>query len=130
MISIGIDMVEIERIKRSVKNRKFIDLIFSKREIEELKIKNYNIQSIAASFCGKEAFSKAVGTGFRGFYFKDVEILHNSLGKPYIILSGNAKKLFEKNIIYTCISLTHTKNYASAFVLCNNIMGGNNYAKI
>ena len=124
-------MVEIERIKKSVKNQKFIKLVFSEREIEELKIKNFSIQSIAASFCGKEAFSKAVGTGFRGFYFKDVEILHNQLGKPYIVLSGNAKKLFGKDILYTCVSLTHTKNYACGFVLCDINFGGSNcYGKI
>ena len=111
-------MVEISRIRNSIKNPKFLKFIFSSEEIKELEKKNFSVSSIAAAFCAKEAFSKAVGTGFRGFFFKDVQVFHDNLGRPYIVLKGKAKELFEGSINNISLSLTHTKNYACGVVLC------------
>ena len=113
-------MVEISRIEKSMKRPGFLKFVFSEEEMFYFEKKNFPCQSIAAAFCAKEAFSKAVGTGVRGFKLKEVELLHNDLGAPYISLKGNAKKLFS-GITNISVSLTHTKNYASAVVLCENI---------
>ena len=118
MFAVGVDMVEICRIKKSIKNSKFISNFFSQDEIEEFKSKKFNPSSIAASFCAKEAFSKAMGTGIRGFHLKDVQLLHNNLGMPYIKLSGTAEKIFKDSIDKMSVSLTHTKDYACAVVIC------------
>jgi len=109
-------MVEINRIRKSVKNPKFLSLVFGEKENFEIQ-KKFSVQSIAARFCAKEAFSKAVGLGFRGFSFKDVEVLHDNLGKPYISLEGSAKKLMKNENYEISVSLTHTKSYASAVVV-------------
>ena len=111
-------MIEIHRIERSIKNRKFLKSFFSTEEIKEFEKRKFKVDSIAAAFCAKEAFSKAMGTGLRGFSLKDVQLLHNSLGMPYILLDGNAKELFSSLIDEMSVSLTHTESYACAAVVC------------
>ena len=118
MFTIGIDMVEIPRIKESIKNPTFIRSFFGSEEIKEFEKKKFSPNSIAASFCSKEAFSKAMGTGFRGFTLKDVQLLHNTLGMPYIKLCNTAKEKFGDSIKEISVSLTHTENYACAVVIC------------
>lgn len=118
MFTVGVDMVEIPRIKKSIKNIAFIKSFFGREEIKEFEKKKFNAKSIAASFCAKEAFSKAMGTGFRGFSLKDVQILHNGLGMPYIKLCNTAKEKFGDSIKEISVSLTHTENYACAVVIC------------
>lgn len=120
MISVGIDLIETSRIKKSIQNPRFLNKVFSSLEIQKLKEKNFNVQSISARFCAKEAFSKAVGLGFRKFTFRDVQIFQDELGKPYIVLDGKAKELFDNSNYEFSVSLTHTKNYASAVVICND----------
>ena len=79
MYSVGIDMVEIARIKKSMKNPRFLNFILGEEEYDQLKNKNFISQSVAANFCAKEAFAKAVGTGFKGLDIKEVQILRNEL---------------------------------------------------
>lgn len=117
IMEIGIDMVSIERIRKSAENPSFLSKYFSSAEIEFFKTKKDPIESVAANFAGKEAFSKALGTGIRGFSLCEVSILRDSLGKPYIALSGQAKKLAEEKNLSFKISLSHEKNYAVAIVL-------------
>ena len=120
MINVGVDLVETSRIKKSIQNPRFLNKVFSSLEIQKLKEKNFNVQSISARFFAKEAFSKAVGLGFRKFTFRDVQILQDELGKPYIMLEGKAKDLFNNSNYEFSVSLTHTKSYASAVVICND----------
>lgn len=120
MINVGVDLVETSRIKKSIQNPRFLSKVFSNIEIQKLEEKNFNIQSISARFCAKEAFSKAVGLGFREFTFRDVQIFQDEFGKPYIVLDGKAKELFDNSNYEFSVSLTHTKSYASAVVICND----------
>ena len=117
MFSVGIDMVEIKRIKKSCSNPRFLNKILGNQEYEQLKERNFPLQSIAANFCAKEAFSKALGTGIRNFSLCDVEILRNELGEPYIILNGKAKDIAKINNLEFRVSITHTKEYACAVVI-------------
>ena len=111
-------MVEISRVKKSMENPRFLNFILGEKEYEQLKNKNFISQSVAANFCAKEAFAKAVGTGFRVFNVKEVQILRDNLGKPYIFLTGDAFKKWGENGYKFSVSLTHTKELASAVVVC------------
>ena len=76
---------------------------------------------MAGNFAGKEAFSKAIGTGIRGFQLEEVEILRDELGKPHIALSGAAKKIAdEMGISGLYISISHSKHYAVAQVIAEH----------
>ena len=118
MATVGLDMIEITRIKKLILKKGFLEKFFGEEEVLELKNRKFIAQSVAANFCAKEAFSKAIGTGIRNFKLKDVQILRNELGKPYIKLSGSALKIADSNKYIFDVSLTHTKDYASAVVIC------------
>lgn len=112
----GIDIVEVKRIKSSVKKwgRRFLDKIYTKRELAYCKAKGAPEQHLAARFAAKEAVYKAFGGDKEiSIVWTDVEILNEKNGKPKVLLKGNAKKLKEKRrISKVVISLSHTKNYA------------------
>lgn len=115
MYKIGIDLVEIERIKKSIQSEHFCERVFGENELKELRARNMPAQSAAACFAAKEAFSKAIGTGICGFSLTEVETLHTENGKPYLHLSGNALKL--AGDLSFDISITHTRELAQAVVI-------------
>lgn len=117
MLLVGIDLVENKRIKKSISNPRFLRRILGKSEYSQLEMRGFPVQSVAASFCAKEAFSKALGTGIRGFLLSDVELLRKNSGEPYLSLSGEAQRIAEKRGIVFHVSVTHTKEYASAVVI-------------
>lgn len=117
MDSIGLDMAEIGRIKRSMQNRRFCQRVLGEREYEQLKRRGMPAQSVAASFAAKEAFGKALGIGIRGFALREVELLRRENGEPYLRLSGNAKKIAKERDLTFRVSVTHTKTCAAAVVL-------------
>ena len=114
MISNGIDLIEIDRIKKSLESEGFRTRVFGADELSELESRK--AQSYAAAFCAKEAFGKAVGTGLCGFDMKDVQVLHDENGKPYFRLSGRAKELADSLGYEFALSITHTDLYAAAIV--------------
>lgn len=118
MYSVGLDMVEIARIEKSMKSPRFLKVILGDSEYSQLEEKKFPKQSVAANFCAKEAFSKALGTGMRGLNMKDIQILRDSLGKPYFLLSGSALNVSNKKNLDFSLSITHTKDYACAVVVC------------
>ena len=118
MYSIGMDMVEISRIRKSMQRPNFLNFILGEKEFEELKLRKFPFQSVAANFAAKEAFAKSIGLGFKGFKIKEVEVLRESSGKPIFYFTGNAKKIVEKNNYDFSVSLTHTYDLASAVVIC------------
>ena len=116
---IGIDLIEVERIRRQLeRSDRFIKRIFTPDEIVYCESKKNKAQNYAARFAAKEAFFKALGTGWRsGLAFNHVEIINDSLGKPEIRLHGKAEQLIAENgITNICVSLTHLKDFASAIV--------------
>ncbi|MBR5156215.1 MAG: holo-ACP synthase [Clostridia bacterium] len=115
---IGIDITEIERIEKALKTERFLERFFSEEEIKYFKSKKQMAQSVAANFAAKEAFSKAIGTGVRGFSLAEVEILRDDLGKPHISLSGDAKRITDElGISGLLVSISHSEKYAVAQVL-------------
>lgn len=113
---IGIDIIEIDRIRQAlVKNNGFIDRIFTPNEKKIFVERNYPPHTIAGFFAAKEAVSKALGTGIRNMQWKDIEILKDPLGKPYVKLHNNAKDLaYSMNIDKVLISISHSKDNAIA----------------
>ena len=117
MIKCGTDIIEIDRIKESIKSPKFLARVFSPMELKYFTSKSFNPSSIAANFCAKEAFSKALGTGFRGFSMNEISVLRDSVGAPYFIFSGNAKKIVTAEKFRFSLSLSHSREYATAVVI-------------
>ncbi|MBQ4245177.1 MAG: holo-ACP synthase [Clostridia bacterium] len=116
-IKIGIDSVEISRIEKSIQSESFVKRVFGGEELAELEARNMPPESAAACFCAKEAFSKAIGTGVRGFELKEVQVLHNDMGKPYLVFGGDAKKIVNELGYGFDISITHTDTAATAVVI-------------
>lgn len=113
---IGIDMIEIKRIDMAIKkNNRFINRIFTVREIQYFSDCNWSINTIAGNFAAKEAVMKALGTGLRGFKWTDVEIMRDNMGRPCVLLNNSAKAFAERTgIINISISISHCKDYAVA----------------
>lgn len=116
MILNGIDIVEVERIEKSMQSPAFLRRFFSEKEKAYFESKSFNPESVAAAFAAKEAFSKAIGTGIRCFKLEEVSVCHDLLGKPYFEFSGNARKIAEKRKLNLSLSITHTKKIAQASV--------------
>jgi holo-[acyl-carrier protein] synthase len=121
MISTGIDMVEISRIEQIVsKDPRFLTRFFGTEErkifTKKKQSKTY-FQSIAANFAAKEAFSKALGTGVRDFSLKEVQILRDELGAPYLLLSGKALAIAQERNVNFSVSQSHTEQHAIAIVI-------------
>lgn len=116
MLSNGIDLIEIARVKSSLENEHFLERVFGERERAQFEAKGSRAESIAGAFAAKEAFSKALGTGIRGFLLHEVEVLHDELGRPYFALSGSAEKIANERGMRFALSITHTEQYAAAFV--------------
>ena len=122
ILGIGTDIVENNRIKNAIKNNSFIKRIFSKDEISFSKKFKNKTNFYSKRFAAKEAFVKAIGTGFRNsINFKDISILNNKLGKPKLYITVKVKKLLKKMFksknIDIFLSLADEKKYSIAFVI-------------
>jgi len=113
----GVDMVEIERIRRCMAGEHFCERVFSPAERKYFMAKADPAPSAAADFAAKEAFAKALGTGLRGFALCEVEALRDEAGAPYFRLSGEAERAAKRRGASFSLSLTHTDKTACAFVI-------------
>lgn len=126
ILGLGCDFINIERLK----NEKDFLTHFEKRilgadELREIALaKLSDLQKkaslLAKYYAGKEAFVKALGTGFRdGIFFRDIQILHTDLGKPYLKVSGTAYEYLQKmsKNAKTYITLSDDYPYAQAVVV-------------
>ncbi|WP_439695275.1 holo-ACP synthase [Mucilaginibacter sp. AW1-7] len=117
---VGIDMIEIDRVAVKIeKGSGFRELVFSENEIAYCERKADKYQHYAARFAAKEAFFKALGTGWlNGTAFNEVEISNNADGKPELTLIGKTGELLnEQGPMKISVSLTHLKTIASAIVI-------------
>lgn len=120
IFGIGIDLIEVERVADKVANREgFRELVFSPNEISYCESKTHKYQHYAARFAAKEAFFKALGTGWKsGSAFNEVEIVNNSDGQPKIFLLGKtAISLETLQLGKISVSLSHLGTMASAVVI-------------
>ena len=117
-ISVGTDIIEIDRIKDAVSNKKFINRIYTTKEISYCEeTRNMKFQHYGARFAGKEATFKAISaflTTPEKFSWKNIEITNDAYGKPHVEII-NYEDFGLKNIKLD-ISLSHVKDYAVAYV--------------
>lgn len=116
MMTVGIDLVEVARMEKSLQNPRFLTRVFGDSE-RRLFTGRHRTERAAANFAAKEAFAKALGTGVRGFSLREVEVLRDGQGAPYLHLSGNAARIAGEQNRKFCVSLTHTGEYAQAIVI-------------
>lgn len=115
IIGIGVDLVEIDRIRKACEKEGFLSRCFTE---DEIKLIDGKWQRAAGNFAVKESVAKMLGTGFRGISLKEIEVLRDELGKPYVNLFGKAKELARsREIVNIHVSITNTKEYANAFVV-------------
>lgn len=117
---VGVDIIDVPRIKDSIgKDIGFIEKVFTPDESRYCETKHHKEIHYAARFAAKEAFFKAIGTGWRyGMKWTDISVENDELGKPAIKLEGKALEYFnENNYTHIQLSMSHTKEYAVAFVV-------------
>ena len=122
ILGIGVDIIQNKRIKNLIKNNKFIIRTYSSRELKLSKQTNNKVAFFSKRFAAKEAFSKALGTGFRsGLEFKDVEIVNNVSGKPKYVKSKKITKIIQKKFkiknFNSFLSISDEKDYSIAFTI-------------
>jgi holo-[acyl-carrier protein] synthase len=117
---VGIDIIEVERVASKIgKEQGFREMVFSKEEIDYCESKTHKFEHYAARFAAKEAFFKALGTGWaKGTAFNEIIIFNNELGKPEITLIGETENTLQHlRTSKIKISLSHLKNIAAAIVV-------------
>jgi holo-[acyl-carrier protein] synthase len=116
IFGIGTDIIEIKRVKKAIdRSSKLMERLFTEQELEYYRKKDMKAQHIAGGFSAKEAVLKALGTGLRGFKWKDIEILRSSAGKPVVKFGGNVKQFIEVNGIGAVhITISHSRGFAAA----------------
>jgi holo-[acyl-carrier protein] synthase len=126
IVGIGVDIIENKRIKDSLKNLKFKKRIYSAKELAQSSLSKNKVGFFSKRFAAKEAFAKALGTGFRdNLNFKDIEIINDKKGKPYYLKSKKISKIIHKNFNikkYNCfLSISDEKDYSTAFTIIQSI---------
>ena len=117
-MEIGTDIVEIARIRRACRRERFKQRVFTLRELPAIQDKPGFYAHLAGKFAAKEAVAKALGTGFRDFKWKDIEILNDEVGKPYAVLDGKAlETLKSKGYEKVLVTISHSDDYAIAFAV-------------
>ena len=117
MLSTGVDIIEIDRIRRVLERygQRFLDRVFTPGEILYCRGRAANL---AARFAAKEATMKALGTGVRGVGWKDIEVIRHDSGAPAIKLHKRGEqRALRLGVQEISISLSHSRDYAVAFVV-------------
>ena len=122
ILGVGIDIVDKNRIKKSLKKNLFVKRIFSNLEVSLAKNKKDKISFYANRFAAKEAFSKSIGTGFReNLNFNDLSIKNDKFGKPSFIITNKLNKLIKKRFKISkfdfFLSISDEKKYSIAYVI-------------
>jgi len=121
VLGIGVDLVECARIQRSLDRfgEKFLRRVFTDGEIEYSMSMKFPARHLAARFAGKEAVSKAFGTGIgKAMGWRNIDIRKKKSGEPFLVFSGAAQELATKRgVMSALITLSHTDHHAVACVV-------------
>ncbi len=113
---IGTDLVEIARVQKAIGRSSFLEKVYTEKERELIAARSARA---ATNFAAKEAVAKALGCGFAGIAPIEIEVLRKASGMPYVVLHGRAKEKAETlGITKIQVSLTDTKEFAQAYVVC------------
>ena len=126
IIGVGTDIVKNSRIKKLIKNKKFINRIFTSNEIKDSKKINQKVLFFSKRFAAKEAFVKSLGTGFtHNINFKDINVSKKRSGKPYLTLSNKLKNILKRKLklkkVKIFLSLSDEREYSVAYVITQKI---------
>lgn len=113
-LDVGVDLIEVDRIKSMVKRwgNRFKYRCFTDGELNDSRNR---ADSLAVRIAAKEACAKALGTGFSAFSRRDIEVIKDALGKPDIVLCPAAQAIAqERGWVSWSVSLSHTSNLAIA----------------
>lgn len=115
ILGIGTDFIEINRVLKACEKESFLKRIYTE---EEIKLGQLDRWKFADNFAVKESVSKMIGTGFREIKPIEIEVLRDSLGKPYVNLYGRCNELAKHlGIIRIHVTISNTKDYSLAFVV-------------
>ena len=120
VFGLGLDLARIPRMEEALERfgQRFLERCFTRAEAERCLSRPCPAAKLAMYFAAKEAFSKAVGLGMRGLSWREIEVRHDELGKPWLALHGRAEKWAEANGMASChLSLTDDGEYAAAVVV-------------
>jgi len=123
MLSVGVDIVEIGRIRRALERwgERFTARLYTPDEVAYCRGR---VPELAARFAAKEAISKALGTGMIGVSWNEMEVLADRRGKPVVRLYGKAlARAGELGLGEWAISLSHTDDHAVAMVVATEGKG-------
>jgi holo-[acyl-carrier protein] synthase len=126
ILGVGVDIIQNNRIKNLIKSHKFRDRIYSINELKQSTSSKNKIGYFSKRFAAKEAFAKALGTGFRNdLNFKDIEIMNDKFGKPYYSKTKKITKIIKKKFKvknFNCfLSISDEKEYSTAFTIIQSI---------
>ena len=126
IFGVGTDIVKNSRIKKLIKNKKFIDRIFTSSEIKDSRKINHKVLFFSKIFAAKDAFVKSLGTGFaHNINFKDINVSKKRSGKPYLTLSNKLKNILKRKLklkkIKIFLSLSDERDYSVAYVVTQKI---------
>ena len=124
IFGIGTDLIEVERVAEKMEKKQgFKELVFSPDEIIYCEARTNKYENYAARFAAKEAFLKAIGTGWRnGTAFNEIEIYNDAEGKPEMKFLGlTAKTITDLKLGKIFVSLSHIKSMACAMVIIETI---------
>jgi holo-[acyl-carrier protein] synthase len=126
ILGIGVDIIENKRIKHSIKNIQFKKRIYCSKELKQSNSIKNKTNYFSKRFAAKEAFVKALGTGFRvNLNFKDIEIINDKMGKPHFVKTKKIIDIVQKNFNvrnFNCfLSISDEKDYSTAFVIIQSI---------
>jgi holo-[acyl-carrier protein] synthase len=121
IVGSGIDLVEIDRIQKSLERfgERFLDRIFTAGEKRYCLSKKNAAESLAARFAAKEAGAKALGTGIsHGVAWLEIEVVREPGGRPAIAFHGRAAEYAKRiGVRNMALSLTHSRSTAMASVV-------------
>jgi holo-[acyl-carrier-protein] synthase len=119
IIGLGIDVVDVSRMSTRCEDLRFLKKFLHEQELSEiLESAESRAQLTASRFAVKEAFAKALGTGMRGLSFTDIQLDHDKLGKPLLMLHGSAKRrVDELGEVSIHVSVSHDISAAAAVVI-------------
>jgi holo-[acyl-carrier protein] synthase len=120
---IGIDVIQVKRMEAWINNAKLLERYFHPQELEYVSSRGKGAAlSLAARFAAKEAFGKALGTGFENIVLKDIMVINKDSGKPEIKLFFSAQDALEKaGVNKVHVSLTHESDNAIAMVVLERV---------
>jgi len=117
MLTIGVDLVEVARVQAVLARHpaRFLARVYTPQEVADCQ---GQAASLAARWAAKEAVSKALGSGWEGIEWTEIEIVRTPQGQPGIVLHGAARALADRlGLQQWVVSLSHTAAYAVAFVI-------------